>query len=95
MLDERRIGYAIVARLTQPIQRRLPGLRFHPFRERWESAEFRYQPHGWPAPARFVVVRRPLPDDPIERAQLTPRLMQKGNVIPAKAGIRSSGQAGG
>jgi len=95
LLDERRIGYAIVARLTQPIQRRLPGLRFHPFRERWESAEFRYQPHGWPAPARFVVVRRPLPDDPIERAQLTPRLMQKGNVIPAKAGIRSSGQAGG
>ena len=70
-LDEHKIGYAIVARLTRPIQRRLPGLTFHQFRERWEAAEFRYQPHGWPAAARFVVVRRPLPDDPIERAQLT------------------------
>lgn len=70
-LDGRKIGYAIVARLTPPIQRRLPGLRFHRFRERWEAAEFRYHPQGWPAVARFVVVRRPLPDDPRERAQLT------------------------
>jgi len=70
-LDERKLGYAIVARLTRPIQRRLPGLIFHRFRERWEAAEFRYQPHGWRAAARFVVVRRPLPDDPLERAQLT------------------------
>lgn len=70
-LDERQIGYAIVARLTRPIQRRLPGLTFHRFRERWEAAEFRYQPHGWAAAARFIAVRRPLPDDPRERAQLT------------------------
>jgi hypothetical protein len=34
-------------------------------------AEFRYQAHGWPRARRFVVVRRPIPDDPVEAKQLT------------------------
>jgi hypothetical protein len=32
-------------------------------------AEFRYQPTRWPHPYRFVVIRRPQPDEPT--AQLT------------------------
>ncbi|MBI4426136.1 MAG: transposase [Candidatus Kerfeldbacteria bacterium] len=34
-----------------------------------EAAEFSYQPHGWPRPFRFVVIRRPQPEEPT--AQLT------------------------
>lgn len=34
-----------------------------------EAAEFHYQPHRWPHPFRFVVIRRPQPEEPT--AQLT------------------------
>lgn len=37
----------------------------------WEVGEFRYQPHRWKGPHRFVVVRRPIPEDPIEAKQRT------------------------
>lgn len=33
-------------------------------------AEFRYRAHGWPHVRRFVVIRRPLPADPVEAQQL-------------------------
>ena len=33
--------------------------------------EFQYQPGRWAAPHRFVVVRRPIPTDPVEAKQLT------------------------
>ena len=33
--------------------------------------EFRYQPGRWDHPHRFVVVRRPIPTDPVEAKQLT------------------------
>ena len=59
-LKENRIGFVVVADLTVPIQRRLPGLRYHRM-NRWEStAEFRYQPDGWPRAHRFVVMRERL-----------------------------------
>lgn len=31
-----------------------------------EGAEFRYQPPGWPHPSRFVVIRRPQPEEPTD-----------------------------
>lgn len=68
-LEDRRAGFVIVARLTQPIKRQLAGLHYTPHRGRVETAEFWYQPHGWPGPYRFVVIRRPLEDEP--SAQLT------------------------
>lgn len=68
-LEDRRAGFVIVARLTQPIKRQLAGLHYTPDRGRVETAEFWYQPHGWPGPYRFVVIRRPLEDEP--SAQLT------------------------
>jgi len=61
LLDERKIGYAIVARVSRPIQRLLGGLRYHEFKKGWEASEFHYQPHRY-TPHRFVVVRRPLPE---------------------------------
>ncbi len=67
-LDDNRIGYAIVARVSQPIQRILGGLRYHEFRKDWEAAEFQYQPHQYTS-HRFIVVRRFLSEE--NSAQLT------------------------
>jgi hypothetical protein len=69
-LEQQGAGYVIVARLTPPIQRRLRGLRYRRFGWGVETASFRYQPHGWTRPARFVVIRRPQPEDPGEQLRL-------------------------
>ncbi len=68
-LEDPRAGFVIVARLTQPIKRQLAGLHYTQHRGRVETAEFWYQPHRWPGPYRFVVIRRPLEEEP--GAQLT------------------------
>ncbi len=60
----------IVARLTLPIKRRLSQLRYRRFRWGVETATFRYQPHGWARPARFVVIRRPQPEDSSDQLTL-------------------------
>src|SRR6266704_222571 len=36
---------------------------------KWPS--FDTKPHGWPKARRFVVMRRPIPEDPVEAKQLT------------------------
>ena len=69
-VEQQKAGYVIVARLTPPIQRRLSGLRYRRFGWGVETASFRYQPHGWTRPARFVVIRRPQPEDPSEQLRL-------------------------
>ncbi len=63
-LEENRARFVIVARLTAPIKRKLPGLRYRRVSRGVEAAEFQYQPHRWPHPFRFVVIRRPQPDEP-------------------------------
>jgi hypothetical protein len=68
-LEARRARFVIVARLTAPIKRKLAHLRYTTPSRGIEVAEFRYQPTGWPHPYRFVVVRRPQPEEPT--AQLT------------------------
>jgi hypothetical protein len=68
-LEARKAGFVIVARLTGPIKRKLPHLRYVTASRDVEVAEFHYQPMRWPHPYRFVVVRRPDPDEPT--AQLT------------------------
>jgi hypothetical protein len=68
-LEARRARFVIVARLTPPIKRKLPHLRYVSPSRGVEVAEFRYQPTRWPHPYRFVVIRRPQPDEPT--AQLT------------------------
>lgn len=69
-VEQQGAGYVVVARLTPPIQRRLRGLRYRRFGGAVETAAFRYQPHGWTRPARFVVIRRLQPDDPSEQLRL-------------------------
>src|SRR3990167_483786 len=68
-LEARQARFVIVARLTGPIKRKLPHLQYTSPSRGIEVAEFRYQPTHWPRAYRFVVVRRPQPEEPT--AQLT------------------------
>lgn len=70
-LEKLGLGYVIVAKEYPTIRSRARGARFHKLQNGCEVAEFRYQPHGWPKARRFVVIRRPIPDDPAEAQQLT------------------------
>ena len=70
-LDTRGCGYTVVAKEYSPIKTRARSCRFRELGSGWEVGEFRYQPHLWKRPHRFVVVRRPIPQDPVEARQLT------------------------
>jgi len=70
-LDATGCGYVIVAKEYPTIKVRSRECRFKKLRDGWEVAEFRYKPHKWRASHRFVVVRRPIPQDPVEAQQLT------------------------
>lgn len=59
-LDERGVGYVIVAHMTQPLKRRMIAARYHEFAQGWEAAEFAYTPFHWKEAHRFVAVRRPI-----------------------------------
>jgi len=69
-LEDQRAGFVIVARLTTPIKRKLAHLRYVIPSRGVEVAEFRYQPTRWPHAYRFVVVRRPQPEEPAEQLTL-------------------------
>lgn len=62
-IEARRGKFVIVARLTPPLKRMIPGLRYTEVRPGLAVAECHYQPHGWPQPYRFVVVRKTLPQE--------------------------------
>jgi hypothetical protein len=70
-LDGRRIGYAIIARLTQPLQRKLGGVRFQSISPLWQVGRLQYQPIGWKKPHKFILMRKLLPETHSEQAQLT------------------------
>lgn len=69
-LEERRIGFAIVAKMTAPVKQRVPGLRYHRINSRFSASEFQYEPMGWKKPRRFVVLRREVEQDPDEELTL-------------------------
>ena len=73
-IEGKRAFYAIVARLTRPLKSRLSGLRYRRVAPGVGAGEFQYCPQGWPGLRRFVVIRRPVPEEP--SAQLT--LFQMG-----------------
>ena len=70
-LDQLGLGYVIVAREYPTIRQRARAVRFKELGNGIEVGEFPYQPLHWKKPHRFVVVRRPIPEDPVEAAQLT------------------------
>lgn len=69
-LEGRRAQYVIAARLTSPIKYRLAGLRYRRVRQEISTAEFRYCPQGWSHPARFIVIRRPVLEEPSAQLHL-------------------------
>jgi len=69
-LERQHWRFVVVAKLTQPIKRRLGNLRYHAVSRRVEVAEFRYQPNRWPHLYRFVVIRRSDPEEPSEQLTL-------------------------
>ena len=69
-LEEAKIGYCIVAKMTPPIKKKVWSLRYHRFKKKWAAAEFSYQPRRWKKPHRFVVIRRPLPKKDSEQLTL-------------------------
>ena len=69
-IEGKRAFYVIVARLTRPLKNRLPGLRYHRVSLGVWASEFRYCPQGWLGPRRFVVIRRPVPEEPSAQLHL-------------------------
>lgn len=72
-LDDGGYGYVIVAkaRKRDPITIKAKSCRFTRLQNGWEVGEFWYRPHRWEKRHRYVVVRRPIPEDPVEARQLT------------------------
>jgi hypothetical protein len=70
-LEKERLGYVIVAREYRGIKQHAQAARFRKLHFGWEVGEFSYTPTHWDTPHRFVVIRRPVPDDPAEAKQLT------------------------
>lgn len=64
--------FVVVARLTRPLKRKLAALPYTEARPGIDTAELAYQPHGWQKPYRFVVIRRPKPEDPTDQLSLVP-----------------------
>ena len=62
--------YVIVAREQAPIRSRAQSCAFKPLANGWEVGEFTFQPEKWKHAHRYVVVRRPIPEDPVEAKQL-------------------------
>ena len=60
MLEARPAQYAVVARLTTGLKRKLGGLRYEQSNPIWQIAELEHQPQGWSSARRFVIARRPI-----------------------------------
>jgi len=62
-LEECKACFVIVARLTRPIKRKLAHLKYVSVSAGVQAAEFHYQPSRWSHSYRFVVIRRPQPEE--------------------------------
>ncbi len=69
-LESNKALFVIVAKLTGPVKRRVSTLSYQVHSSGLETAEFMYQPTRWKKKYRFVVVRRPIPEDPTEQLTL-------------------------
>jgi len=71
LLERLGLSYVIVAKNYRTLKTRAREAQFRSLRSGLAVAEFQYQAYGWPKARRFVVMRRPIPEDPIEAKQLT------------------------
>ena len=75
-LEARPAQYAVVARLTTGLKRKLAGLHYEQCNPVWQIAELEHQPYGWSQARRFVVARRP-----IEQTEPEPTLFSLGRYL--------------
>ena len=69
-LESEKALFTIVAKVTRPIKRKLPSLTYRTYSSGTETSEFMYQPIKWGKAYRFVVIRRPIPEEPSEQLSL-------------------------
>jgi hypothetical protein len=69
-LESRKAFFAIVAKVTKPIKAKLTSLSYKKYKSGIEVSGFDYQPRGWKREYRFVVIRRPIPEEPSEQLSL-------------------------
>jgi hypothetical protein len=71
-LDGKGHGFVIVAVERGPIKEKAQDCDFTKMANGWQVGEFWHRPKKWGEGKehRFVVVRRPIPDDPVEAKQL-------------------------
>lgn len=69
-LSENNIGFTIVAKMTKPLQNKVPGLRYSKVNKNESTAKFQYQPHSWKQSYRFVVLRERLTEKRKEQLRL-------------------------
>jgi hypothetical protein len=70
-LDQVGCRYIIVCRKAKSYLPLAEKAGFKKMAFGWAVAEFYFKPQGWKAQHRFIMVRRPLPEDPEEAQQLT------------------------
>jgi hypothetical protein len=69
-LESRKALFAVVAKVTKPIKTKLPFLSYKRYASGLEEAEFWYQPIRWRKRYRFIVIRRPVPEEPSSQLSL-------------------------
>ncbi len=70
-LDQSGCGYAIVAKEYPTLKVRARRTRFTALDNGWQYGEFHYRPGKWKRRHRFIVIRRPIPEDMEEAKRLT------------------------
>src|SRR3989338_5812848 len=73
LLDEKHIGYAIVARMHKPLKSRILSASYHEFTKGWEAAEFTFPVASFKKEHRFIAIRRPkrLEPEEVQRSLFT------------------------
>jgi hypothetical protein len=70
-LDQWGCGYTIVCRSYESYRKLAQQAGFQDLNMGWGFAEFEHRPQKWAKAHRFIAIRRPLPVDPEQAAQLT------------------------
>jgi hypothetical protein len=70
-LDQAGCGYIIVCRKANSYLPMAERAGFKEMKFGWAVAEFHFKPQKWKEEHRFIMIRRPLPEDPEEAKQLT------------------------
>lgn len=69
-LDDKNIAYAIEVQIRHPMLSLMENAKYSHYKGSWDVATFHYKPRDWEKKHRFVILRRPLPEDPDEKLQL-------------------------